>query len=264
MTFPPRVFRAPAYVVSMAGTTNPSSDSSLYHQDLEPVRRVLGLVGHGGDSLDHVAELELPGQLELRVEDLLEQLPLHLVDVLLRLLDLAGHLQDLVEPLSEEALDLAKGVSESSLVLADYRRYVRLGRRSAYAFRAQGLYSDGPNPRTFFLGGSLNLRGYPRRGLQGNRSVLINQEIRFPLVQRWLVHLPVGALEFPSIQGALFIDAGQAWDEGEPPPFVGSLGGSLRMGLGGVLVLRLDLARRTDFEKIGKKSHWDFFIGWNY
>lgn len=161
-------------------------------------------------------------------------------------------------------LDLAKGVAESSLILADYRRYVRLGRLSAYAFRAQGLYSEGPNPRTFFLGGSLNLRGYPRRGLQGYRSILVNQEVRFPLVQRWMVHLPMGALEFPSIQGALFVDAGQAWDEGNPPPLVGSIGGSLRMGLGGVLVLRLDLARRTDFETVGDKSHWEFFIGWNY
>ena len=48
------------------------------------------------------------------------------------------------------------------------------------------------------------------------------------------------------------------------PPLIGSLGGSLRMGLGGILVLRLDLARRTDFKTLGTKSHWEFFIGWNY
>jgi hemolysin activation/secretion protein len=161
-------------------------------------------------------------------------------------------------------LDIRKGKSESSLIIADYRRYLRLGRYSAYAFRVQGLYSKGPNPRTFFLGGSHSLRGYPRRALQGERSVLINQEVRFPLVQRWIFHLPIGPLEFPSIQGALFLDAAQAWDRGSPPPLVGSFGSSLRMGLGGVLVLRLDLARRTDFESIGKRNHWDFFIGWNY
>ncbi len=160
-------------------------------------------------------------------------------------------------------MDVGKGRNESSLGLADYRRYVRLSTYSAYAVRAQGLYSDGPNPRTFFIGGSLNLRGYPRDRLQGTRSVQLNQELRFPLVQRWMFQLPIGALEFPSIQGAVFADAGSAWSRGSPD-WVGSFGTGLRMGLGGFLVLRLDASRRTDFRSVGKRTHWDFFIGWNY
>ncbi|MDM7914455.1 MAG: BamA/TamA family outer membrane protein [Candidatus Eisenbacteria bacterium] len=161
-------------------------------------------------------------------------------------------------------MDIQRGRTESGLVLADYRRYLRLGTYSAYAVRLQGLFSSGPNPRTFFLGGSLNLRGYPRRAVQGERSLLLNQEIRFPLVQRWMLQVPLGALEFPMIQGAVFADAGAAWNEGWPPPWLGSFGAGLRMGLGGILVLRLDLARRTDFKTLGDRNHWDFFVGWNY
>ncbi|MBM3287223.1 MAG: hypothetical protein FJY88_07740 [Candidatus Eisenbacteria bacterium] len=161
-------------------------------------------------------------------------------------------------------MDLRQGKRESVLLLADYRRYVRLGTYSAYALRTQGLVSGGPNPRTFFLGGSLNLRGYPRRGLEGRRSLLINQEVRFPVVQRWMLQVPMGALEFPQVQGALFADAGTVWDSGWDLPWNGSLGGGLRMGLGGIMVFRLDLAWRTDFEKIDGRNRWDFFIGWNY
>ncbi len=161
-------------------------------------------------------------------------------------------------------MDIQRGANESAILMGDYRRYLRLGTYSAYAVRLQGLLSDGPNPRTFFIGGSLGMRGYPRSSIQGDRSLMLNQEIRFPLLHRWLFHAPIGALEFPAVQGAFFADAGSAWREGSSPEWRGSFGGGLRMGLVGVLVLRLDAARRTDFEAIGDQTHWDFFIGWNY
>ncbi len=160
-------------------------------------------------------------------------------------------------------LDLRRSRMESSLLLADYRRYFRLGTYSAYAVRAQGLFSGGPNPQTFFLGGSLDLRGYDRLEFQGRRSVLANQEIRFPLVQRLAFLLPIGALDLPPIEGAIFADAGSAWDVGNPD-WKGSFGAGLRMGFGGLLVTRLDMARRTDFHRVEAGTHWDFFIGWDY
>lgn len=161
-------------------------------------------------------------------------------------------------------MDLSKGRPESSVILADFRRYVRLGTRSAYAARVQGLVSSGPNERIWSLGGSLSLRGYDRRQFEGTRSILINHEVRFPLVQHFLFQLPMGGLEFPEIQGAVFADAGSAWYGNWPPPWKGSVGASARMGLGGLLVLRLDAARRHDFETFGRRTHWSFFIGWNY
>ncbi len=161
-------------------------------------------------------------------------------------------------------MDLKRGDMESSVILADYRRYLRLGTYSAYAIRAQGLHSNGPNPRNFFLGGSLTLRGYHHRSFQGQRSLLLNQEIRFPLVQRWMLQIPLGALEFPMIQGAVFVDAGSVWNSGWSSDWVGSFGGGFRMGLGGIMVLRYDVARRTDWKTVDRHNHSEFTIGWNY
>jgi hypothetical protein len=161
-------------------------------------------------------------------------------------------------------MDLQRGKMESSILIADYRRYVRLGTYSAYCVRAQALHSNGPNPQEFFLGGSLTLRGYHHDAFQGERSLLFNQEVRFPLVQRWMLQVPLGALEFPMIQGAVFLDAGSAWDSGWDPRWAGSFGGGLRMGMGGYLVLRLDVSRLTNFERVSNFNHWQFDIGWNY
>lgn len=92
----------------------------------------------------------------------------------------------------------------------------------------------------------------------------MNQELRFPLARGLLLGLPIGDLELPGIQGAIFADAGAAWNESWPPPWVGSTGFGLRMGFGGYLVLRLDVGRRTDFEKLWKNTYSEFYIGWNY
>jgi hypothetical protein len=155
---------------------------------------------------------------------------------------------------------------ESMLLLADARRYLRLGSRSAVALRMQARISGGPDPQTFLLGGSHSLRGYDWRALHGTRALLLNGELRFPVVRGFMIFpVGVGALGFPGIQGAVFCDAGEAWDGDRwPREWRGSYGLGLRMGLGGVLVLRFDLARRTDFSSWPSKTHREFFVGWNY
>ena len=62
----------------------------------------------------------------------------------------------------------------------------------------------------------------------------------------------------------MFWDTGQAWDNDWPEAWYGSYGFGLRMGLGGVLVLRFDFARRTDFSLWPKATHRECFVGWNY
>lgn len=154
---------------------------------------------------------------------------------------------------------------ENVLLLADARRYLRLGSRSALALRLQVRASGGPDPQGFLLGGSHSLRGYPWQCLHGTRSVLCNSEVRFPLLRGLLlVPAAVGPLSFPGIQGAVFFDAGRAWDDGRHGRWYGSYGFGFRMALGGFLVLRLDLARRTDFRVWPSTGHTEFFMGWNY
>jgi hypothetical protein len=173
--------------------------------------------------------------------------------------------------------NLADAEGESWFATLDYRRYVRLGLQSAYAVRGQALYSNGLVPSRWVMGGSNTLRGYPRYGLRGARYLLLNQEVRFPLLSGVAIRSPlVGTVGFPAIQGALFLDLGNAWEEVEEerlgfPGVLGSYGVGLRMSLGGPLVLRLDFARIFAIDDKRElriyrfdKNRVDFFLGFNF
>ena len=161
-------------------------------------------------------------------------------------------------------LNLKEGSEESTYLLGDYRQYFRLGQRSTYAVRLQGRWSEGPNPEFYWIGGSHGLRTYDRRQIAGKRTLLFNQEVRFPLVRGLVLGLPMGNLELPGVEGAVYLDAGSGWDEDWPPDFLGGYGIGFRMGFGGYLVLRLDVGRQTDFESFSRETFTRFYIGWDY
>ena len=148
-------------------------------------------------------------------------------------------------------------------LFGDYRHYFRLSRRSALAMRFMGRHSYGDVPEFFSIGGSWTLRGYPWRSLWGRKMVLVNQELRFPLVDRLVIGLPFGNIDFSAFRGALFVDAGNAWNDAFGD-WRGSIGAGVRLGLGGVFVFRLDGARRTDFDSVANDTRWDFFFGWDF
>jgi len=147
--------------------------------------------------------------------------------------------------------------------LIDIRKYFRLTYRSAYAVRFLSLFNEGREAMQYYFGGSWDLRLYPRWSLHGKRILLISQELRFPLIDRLGIYLPVAALQFTGIRGALFVDAGNAWND-KWPGFRGSFGFGVRLNLGNMLVLRLDIGRRTDFHSVGKKTLTQFFFGWDF
>ena len=146
---------------------------------------------------------------------------------------------------------------------ADVRHYHRLGKRSSFAVRYMGLHSRGDVPEFFPLGGSWTLRGYDFRSLWGRNLVLANHELRYPLLDRFVLAFPFGHIDLSALRGALFVDAGNAWND-DFGDWRGSIGGGARLGLGGVFVFRLDVSRRTDFKAIENHNHWDFFFGWDY
>ena len=148
-------------------------------------------------------------------------------------------------------------------LFGDYRHYFRLSQRSALAVRLMGRRSTGAVPEFFSLGGSWTLRGYRWRSLWGSKMVLYNQELRFPLVDRFLLRFPFGAMEFSAFRGALFFDVGNAWND-DFDQWRAALGAGVRLALGGVFVFRVDAARRTDFKSIDSDTRWDFFFGWDY
>lgn len=150
------------------------------------------------------------------------------------------------------------------VLMGDYRHYFRLSRQSAYAFRIIGRYSDGDEREIYRMGGSWSLRGYKRNSLIGNYLVLVNNELRFPLLNNAILQFPFGNMEFFMVRGAIFFDAGNTWYDETSWDLKGSFGLGLRLNLFGVLVLRWDFARRTDFKDISKKTYREFFFGWNY
>ena len=186
-------------------------------------------------------------------------------------------------PIDGGRLSLTGGISsdftnsrfDSYLLSGDWRRYLRLGRRTAYAIRAFGFYSGGDRPRRVNIGGTLGLRGYPEFGyIVGTRAYMLNQEIRFPVLTHLTLGTPLGDIDFPEIQAGFFGDVGKAvLHQDSERALLGSWGISFRLAVGPFAVLRLDLGRRfSDGNFRGyslDRSQRDpgfvhFFFGYNY
>jgi outer membrane protein assembly factor BamA len=150
-------------------------------------------------------------------------------------------------------------------VIFDYRKYFRLGLRSAFASRYWLFYNEGTYPRRFFMGGSWDLRGYPQWSIRGEKLWLMSQELRFPFVDQIAVRFPFTGLSFWSIRGALFFDAGGAWDNVYRET-LGAMGFGFRMNFGGALAFRYDIGKRIEnnFGQLQKGLFYQFFFGWDF
>jgi hemolysin activation/secretion protein len=160
-------------------------------------------------------------------------------------------------------MNLNKGQAYNKLILCDFRKYIRIKKNSCYAIRVMGFSSAGKEPQRLYLGGSWSLRGYDRRAFYGRHLVLVNNELRYPLIDNLSIGFPFGKISFNAIRGALFFDVGNAWED-EFDQLYGSFGIGARISLGYVIVLRFDISRATDFKKMNKKTDFDFFFGWNF
>jgi hypothetical protein len=165
---------------------------------------------------------------------------------------------------------------ENYVLIGDYRRYLRTSLYSAYALRAYVFFSDGAIPARGVLGGPNRLRGYPYFSLAGSRVWLLNQEWRFPILNRLSLGFPFGELRLPGVQGALFADLGSSWLESQERAegAWGSYGVGFRTSFGAPLVLRMDVGRRfrlggpppvvfSGGERFND-TFIDFFFGFNY
>ncbi|HEX9580908.1 MAG TPA: BamA/TamA family outer membrane protein [Gemmatimonadales bacterium] len=184
--------------------------------------------------------------------------------------------------------------------LGDYRRYDHLTGPFSLASRVLffGRFGRDEGQFPIFLGTPDLIRGYTvgsfRRfeclfdlggsisgcsaldQLIGSRIGVVNLELRFPLIS----NLTLGLLpiRLPPIEGALFFDAGMAWDRrhafddgtivwrrggGENNDVVRqplrSWGASIRGNLLGFLILRADYAKPLD--RPGKSSYWTVSLG---
>ncbi len=150
-------------------------------------------------------------------------------------------------------------------VIADYRQYFRLSFRSALAFRSALFYNEGKEARRYFMGGSWDLRGWPRWSIRGEKLWLSSLELRFPLIDELKIKFPFLGLGFFGIRGALFADAGGAWDT-QYKSTLGSVGTGIRFNLFNALVLRYDIGKKIEnnLKSFQPGLFYQFFFGWDF
>lgn len=173
------------------------------------------------------------------------------------------------------ALDTKTGI-------VDMRKYWRITPRGIWAWRLKGGRSFGETPLPLYVGGATTIRGYPDYWFTGQNLVLLNSELRIPVID----HLKLGFLpiELSGLRGVVFYDMGSAWFDWEPfipfadygwfyrlnnPDFpeaglYAGLGFGFRLYMG-YFTLKTDFARRTDWAKILSKEddglpNWVFHL----
>ncbi len=149
--------------------------------------------------------------------------------------------------------------------IADYRSYLRLSYSMALAFRMSLYYNEGKEARRYFMGGSWDLRGYPRWSIRGEKMWITSLEFRFPLIDQLQIKFPIVDIGFFGIRGAMFFDAGSAWDK-EYKTTYGSIGTGIRFNLFNVIVFRYDIGKKIEnnFSEFQKGLFYQFFFGWDF
>ncbi len=189
----------------------------------------------------------------------------------------------------------AFGTWQFTAGLVDYRRYLFF-RPFTLAFRGMlfGRFGRDADRFPVFVGNTELLRGYTAGSFRNNECIanpgtssqtgcaeldqligskiaVANAELRFPLTRSLVLgFLPVG---FPPIEGAIFFDAGMAWDDvstvkwhrspTDSPVLVRvplrSWGGSIRANVFGLMIVRFDYTKPID--RPLKHSYWTVSLG---
>lgn len=150
-------------------------------------------------------------------------------------------------------------------IIADYRYYYRLAFRTSIAIRASIFYNDGKEARRYFAGGSWDLRGWNRFSIRGEKMWLSSIELRYPLIDEFAIKFPFFGIGVTNIRGALFFDAGNAWDT-DYEGTLGSIGTGIRINFLGFITFRYDIGKKIEqnFTKLQPKLFYQFFFGWDF
>ena len=132
-----------------------------------------------------------------------------------------------------------------------------------WAMRLQEYSSLGRDAQRYYLGGYGSIPGYDWRSLSGLHTVLVQQELRGPLLRRLVLALP-SPWSLPPVGGAMFINGAWTWDR-IMPQHVGSTGMGFFIGGGYYPVFRWDYAWLTsDFSTFTHHPVSRFWIGFNF
>ncbi|UCH82877.1 MAG: PD40 domain-containing protein, partial [Candidatus Latescibacterota bacterium] len=156
-----------------------------------------------------------------------------------------------------------RGFENTSLHF-DVRKYFKITDRIILAERFLTRNSFGSDFEIFYLGGPWDFRGYEFREFFGRTTFLLNNELRFPLIDRFALGLPFGTIETPMLRGSLFFDVGQTSRYIADTPWLGSFGAGVELNLGYAPVIRVNFTRLTDFSTISDNTKLGLFLGYNY
>ena len=159
--------------------------------------------------------------------------------------------------------DLTSGAGDFGTLIGEARHYFAPFAGIVVASRAQGQSSLGRDAQRFYLGGRFSLRGYDRRAVAGTQTVLVQEEVRFPLVRGLVMALPAPWL-FPTIQGAAFTDIAWVWEQGYYDRLA-SVGAGVYVLGGYYPALRWNFVWPTrDFRSFPRRPRTQVSIGFNF
>jgi len=140
-----------------------------------------------------------------------------------------------------------------------------LHNRVTLASRASIYYNHGKDARRYIAGGSWDIRGWPRFRIRGQKLWISSIELRYPFMDQIYLKLPFFGLGFSGLKGAVFFDAGSAWDD-RYDETIGSVGVGLRINFLGPITFRYDVGKRivNNFKGFSGHIFYHFFFGWDF
>jgi hypothetical protein len=156
--------------------------------------------------------------------------------------------------------DVSSGEGDYATLLGELRLYRLPAPWLVAASRVQAQASLGRDAQTFYMGGLSSLRGFDRRSLSGERTLLVQQELRFPVLRGLTLAIPAPWV-FPTIHAAAFADVAWAWDEGVRER-LGSGGVGVYVGGGYFPALRWNYSWTTrDLRSFSSRPRTQFVLG---
>jgi hypothetical protein len=173
--------------------------------------------------------------------------------------------------------DLDGGWGDYSSVLAEVRQYAMPLPAIVLAGRLQLQSSFGEDAQRYYLGGWTSIRGFDRRSLSGEQTLLAQSEVRFPLLRGLTLAFPT-LWTFPTVSGAVFADAAWTWDRygdggatlgdvfARTPDFdAAATGASFFIGGGFYPAFRWDYVWLTeDFRTFSRRPRTRFSLAYNF
>ncbi len=159
--------------------------------------------------------------------------------------------------------DLAGSDGNYTSLRAEARQYMMPVPHVVSVTRVQAQTSGGNDAQRYYMGGSFSLRGYDRRSFAGYQTMLVQQELRYPLLRRLRLAVP-GMWTLPYVGGAAFADA--AWlSNGPIHSKVGSAGFGVYLLGGYYPAIRWNWVWSTpDFQHFSRRPVMQFSIGFNF